>query len=197
MLPHTIEQGPLSNKQKVLTAVSRMLGENGAVLCPGITQIRIPSMSDTENYWMSNEEKKPKKNWLGFTPSTSGSLSETEIGCDTKYRGRWKILDNYTGNVKRSVTPPDNASHSSTVSPTDKLLMTLNKELSATQRPTNSSLLKQKEQVSTTDCLIWHVPPPSVKNKKTWPEEAKWCQNCLKKMRVSLNSVKYPRTSST
>lgn len=175
-----------------------MLGENGSVLCPGISQARVPMM-ESDNYCSNGEQDRKqilKKNWLGFAPAQSESLSETELSNETKYRGRWKILHNYTANSKRSLTPPDNSS-GSTVSPTDKLLMTLNKELSETQRHNSQALNIRKELNNANECLIWHVPPPSVKGKKSWPEEAKWCQNCLKKMRSSSSGLGYPRTPST
>ena len=184
-----------------------MLGQTGAVLCPGIAKARLPPAEDTDNSWLADsshgkriqhmKSSMKKKALMGFVP-TSDSSSEGEMSYHgDKYRGRWKMPSNFTGKSTRSLTPPENAtSNSSTVTSTDKLLMTLNKELSESQRQT--TLARQKTKSNSTECLIWHVPTPGGKVKKgTWPEEAKWCRKCLLKMRAPSKHSDYPRVSST
>ena len=197
MLPHTIEQGLLSNKTKVLNAVSKMLGQNGEVLCPGIALARVSPVENVEDSpscaggarLKRPEQKAKKNNWLGFAPITSDSESEMSNGGD-RYKGRWKILNHKLAKAPRSLTPPEMSSNSSTVTPTDKLLNKLNDELRQASSQANRATL---------NCLIWHLPISNSKAKKISPPgETKWCQNCIQKMRnASSNFAEYPRVSST
>ena len=190
-----------------------MLGQTGAVLCPGIAHARLPAAEGTSSHWSGRSQNKrfdsktaASKRKL-MAASDSSSEGETNFNSD-RYRGSWKILRNPSGHAARSLTPPENASSScSTATSSGKLptshsekvlskLMTLNKEVSESQR--NTSAARNKSQNNSMDCLLWHVPTPGSKIRKgTWPEEAKWCKNCLRKMRGPSKRGEYPRVSST
>ena len=192
-----------------------MLGQTGAVLCPGIVHARIPSvMDDSSNSWSTNRsQNKRSDNRVTATKMqplvTSDSSSEGEMNFNNeKYRASWKIFRNTAAHSARSLTPPENASRNcSTVTPSGKLstshsdnvlskLMTLNKEVTESQKHTSAA--RHTNQNNSTDCLLWHVPTPGSKIRKgTWPEEAKWCRNCLRKMRGPSKRIEYPRVSST
>jgi len=214
VLPHTIEEGPLTNKTQVLNAVAKMLGQTGAVLCPGIAHARLPAIQDDANPWSTSrlqnkrsESRTSASKRKLMTASDSSSEGEMTFNTD-KYRGSWKILRNPSAHAARSLTPPENASNScSVVTSSGKLptshsekvlskLMTLNKEVSESQKHTSSA--RSKHQNNSMECLLWHVPTPGSKIRKgTWPEEAKWCRNCLRKMRGPSKRGEYPRVSST
>ncbi|XP_076800059.1 uncharacterized protein LOC143445091 [Clavelina lepadiformis] len=202
ILPFTIEEGSLSDKSQVLSAVAKMLGENGAVLCPGITRAlmtphlyqankpsptggKLDTLDEPNNRQQAPTTPMARKNWLGFAPAASDSSSDGESGSD-RFRGRWKILNSYpcVAENKRTPSPPgsDVNNNSSAVTPTDRLLLTLNKELSKIQR--KPAISPSEMHASANRCLLWHVPTPGGKGKRTlWPQEAKWCSHCIRNMR--------------
>ena len=146
VLPFTIDQGPLNDKAQVFAAVSKMLGENGNVLCPGISEFQLSSY----------ESKILQHSMLQLTDNQKEDLTPS-------FR-------------KYNCKPNEQSYNAFKKASTNKLLQQLNREMSKTRENTKYSAKDNR-------CLLWHIPVSGGKGRTTdWPDEAKWCTNCLKKL---------------
>uniref|UniRef100_H2ZCV6 Uncharacterized protein n=1 Tax=Ciona savignyi TaxID=51511 RepID=H2ZCV6_CIOSA len=146
----------------MILIVSKMLGDNGEVVCPGIAKMRHQRRSK-----MAAEERSASEKAIESTRKSWAALSNDP---EDSYKGRWKMLSDQSG---CSSNKEDSA-----VTPTDRLLISLNMELSRNKNSNQTNDQLQNES----SCLLWHNPSISWKGKRLqWPEEFKWCVYCMRK----------------
>ena len=174
VLPFTIEQGFLADKNKVLCVVAKMLGENGAVLCPGIAKAQPSS------YITTNSSSTPKLSHEISNPISPATGANDEDIVETETNKK-QLTSGLTVRNNSDATAKTGQSNNSK---TDKLIISLNAQLSKSNRPAQHNHAKDLQ--SETRCLLWHVPTLSAKGKRAaWPEYTKWCKNCLKRFSLS------------
>ncbi|XP_018670473.2 uncharacterized protein LOC108950099 [Ciona intestinalis] len=176
LLPFTIEQGSLSNKPQLIHVVSKMLGDNGEVVCPGINQMRTQGRLGCQV-----EERSPTEQAMESTRKSWAALSKDAE--QDRYRGRWKTNNTFScSEQSRSCSSSmrsEDGGCNSAVTPTDRLLISLNMELTRNKQTTHAV---NKQFTNSTSCMLWHNPAVAGKGKRLlWPEEFKWCVNCVRK----------------
>lgn len=152
LLPHTIEEGPLSDQEKVIQAVSKMLGENNQVLCP----CAFGSLLRTGSSVIIGEDC---LEGCEIVPSSS-------VDQHLKTPVITRTID--TESVVSSKEPLEKQRN--------RLLWSLNNDLTR-----NNNALVGATAAGRKVCLMWHTPQmvhlPGKPGKKSTPL-SKWCVNC-------------------
>jgi len=182
-----------------MSAVEKMLGDNGSVLCPGIARAIL-----TPQTYLPRQAQEIRFNeQLRFNPNASGQIKakkdleslkdgqqDMEHSGGDRYWGRWKVFNQFAAKFDQNYKPSAKESFhddkmTTPITPTDRLLLSLNKELSQNQHR-QTAQASMENGVTANRCLLWHVPTTGGKgNKALWPTDAKWCANCWRKMNGS------------
>ena len=186
-MPFTIQQGSLNDRTEVLAAVSKMLGENGAVLCPGIAHAQLSSYNPN-----TNQQSTTPVSGFGLVsnkPNYENNIPNVEMGnnkgkfvssSNGNWNGQWSVFSRSSKKANHSANEPNFAVFN-TSSNTDKLLEDLNHELSQAYQEAK----QEKNLQNDSRCLLWHVPIMGrKKGRANWPEETKWCKNCFRKFQL-------------
>nr|XP_039264524.1 uncharacterized protein LOC120340350 [Styela clava] len=159
LLPYTLEEGPLSDHERVLQAVSKMLGFNNEVLCPsafnalykvGNNIIFGDSSGESEQYPRELQNQVGRTLSLGAADANSVKLSVPL-------------------NLKQQVAK-------SPAHQRDALLWSLNSELTRYNKVIAGAVAAGRKT-----CLMWHTPNRgnvSGRPPKKFTPVTKWCVNC-------------------
>jgi len=156
----------LSDKAQVFAAVSKMLGENGNVLCPGVQHVQLSS------YILTTPQQRTSR-----LHERQEDETENKRYCAADFR------DFRNSSIKKTHKQANHLERAST----DKLLEQLNREMSIRNQDSKKSAEHQSDD---NRCLIWHIPIFREKGRHSnWFEEGKWCSNCLRKFQISLDNA--------
>lgn len=164
-MPYTIEEGHLNSREKVLSAVSKMLGDNGENLCP----TAFNAITNTGNQIISRDMGMFGSESNGRFTDDSFSSRRNTMSTSTAVERR-----NLTGkfgklkNDRKNLTK--NQTQGNSKDKTDDLLRSINNELVRNNTIQSSAHNK---------CLIWHANGYNIPGRKrNVPSQRKWCIHC-------------------
>ena len=166
-----------------------MVGETGAVLCPGIISAKVRTPTPSRPNFAETSSLMPTEQTQGTSKKikTNGLLkADAEKPTNPKtYTNRWTLLAS-SSHEARFLSKSTKRAPAAQKSSTDKLLHRINEELSKTNAQVKNSSDSLQNTNTDTDCLLWHFPIMGGKGRRlARPEETKWCLNCLKKFKIS------------
>lgn len=157
LLPFTLEEGPLGDHDKVLQAISKMLGFNNEVLCPNAFKALIKAGG---KLIVGETVEEP----VSYTPTSAAY--ESEIPTSTVGLAAKVVKTTPTTDLPQ---PSKSSAHQR-----DALLWSLNNELKK-----YNNALADAAAAGRKTCQMWHTPqmglPPG---KKKYVAMTKYCINC-------------------